>query len=165
MPGSRWRTLIAAVLAWAGFLTSLHSLVTSHYSIPSAMMERPVTLTSIEMGGRRLLPCTISPRAQVLPPSGPTFKGSYTVLSQGLTTIGWVAVNLNSVASLSRLVTYSNSHRPNGPLRENAQSSPPGRRITMALIFSRVRGFANVNFLASHGLESSSTVAATFGLS
>jgi hypothetical protein len=47
-----------------------------HYSIPSAMMERPLTFTSIEMGGRRLLPCTISPRAQVLPPSGPTFKGS-----------------------------------------------------------------------------------------
>jgi hypothetical protein len=47
-----------------------------HYSMLSAIMERPRTFTSIEMGGRRLLPCTISPRTQVLPPSAPTFKGS-----------------------------------------------------------------------------------------
>src|ERR1700730_7685867 len=75
------------------------------YSIFSAIIERPRTFTSMEMGGRRLLPCTISPRTQVLPPSAPTFKGSYTVLSHGLTTMGWPAVYLYFEASMARSVT------------------------------------------------------------
>src|SRR5579872_1470030 len=126
-------------------------------------MERPRTFKSMEMGGRRLLPCTISPLAQVLPPSGPTFKGSYTVLSHGLTTMGWLAVYLYCVAILSRSVTYSKAQCPNGPCRENAQRPPPGSLIAMAGICSCVSIFTKVNFFASQGLESSSTVAATVG--
>ena len=81
----------------------------------SATIELPRTFTSIEMGGRKLLPCTISPRTQVLPPSVPTFMGSYMVLSHGFTTIGWLALYLYCEASLPRSVTNSNSHRPKGP--------------------------------------------------
>jgi hypothetical protein len=135
----------------------------SFYSIPSAIMERPRNFTSIEMGGRRLLPCTISPRAQVLPPSGPTFNGSYTVQSHGFTTIGWLALYLYCEARRPRSVMYSNSQWPKGPWRENPQSPPPGSRITMAGIFSWVRGFTKMNFFAAQGLESSSADAATVG--
>jgi hypothetical protein len=46
------------------------------YSMRSAMTEWPLTTMSIESGGLRPEPCTISPRAHVLPPSGPIFRGS-----------------------------------------------------------------------------------------
>jgi hypothetical protein len=67
-------------------ITNHKSQITNHktslpqamgaYSILSATMERPITFTSIEIGGRKLLPRTISPRTQVLPPTAPTFMGS-----------------------------------------------------------------------------------------
>ena len=58
------------------------------YSMRSAIIVRPRAFTSMEMGGRMPLPCTISPRTKVLPGNAATFMGSYTVPSQGLTTMG-----------------------------------------------------------------------------
>lgn len=133
------------------------------YSIPSAMIEWPCALTSIANGGRRPVPCTTCPRAHVLPSMVSTFKGSKTVASQGLTTMGCTARKLYEDAIEERSVTYSRAQVLYGAFKENAQSSPLGRRTAIASIFSCVIGFTKLNFFADHGFASSSTVATKIG--
>src|SRR3984957_13585297 len=77
--------------------------------------------------------------------------------------MGWLAWYPYAETIADRSVTYSSLQRPKGSCTEKAHRPLPGRRITMASMFSRVMGLEKMNFFADHGLESSSVVAATLG--
>src|SRR2546429_1119114 len=60
-----------------------------NYSLRMASISLPRTRSSMPNGGRKSDPCTIPPRAKILPPGRLTiFSGSNSVRLHGLPTIG-----------------------------------------------------------------------------